>query len=74
MEINEQYVPDIIVLLQNTSPLRTAKHIDEAIKLFLKKNYDSLLSGFNSHYFLWDKQGKFIHPKNYTLTKRSNRQ
>ena len=47
------YVPDLILLLQNTSPLRTSKHIDESIKLFKKNNYDSVLSGFVSHFFLW---------------------
>jgi len=33
-----------IVLLQPTSPLRTSKHIDEAIELLLKKNADSIVS------------------------------
>ncbi len=74
LEIHKNYVPDLIILLQNTSPLRTTKHIDEAIQLFLKKKYDSLLSGFNSHYFLWNKKGIFVQPTNYLHTKRFNRQ
>lgn len=40
----EGYEPDIIVLLQPTSPLRTEKHIDEAINLLQQKNADSVLS------------------------------
>ena len=41
----ENYNPFAIVLLQPTSPLRTVRHIDEAIELFLKKpKADSLVS------------------------------
>lgn len=35
---------DIVVLLQPTSPLRTAQNIKEAIDLFFEKNADSILS------------------------------
>jgi len=70
----ESYVPDNIILLQNTSPLRTSKHIDEAFDLFLKNKYDSLLSGFISHYFLWRKKNNQIYPVNYNPKKRPNRQ
>jgi len=41
---SQAYNPDIIVLLQPTSPLRTTKNIDEAIKLFLKGDRDSIIS------------------------------
>jgi N-acylneuraminate cytidylyltransferase/CMP-N,N'-diacetyllegionaminic acid synthase len=36
--------PDAIVLLQPTSPLRTAKHIDEAIALFESSKADTVVS------------------------------
>lgn len=36
LRINEKYVPEIVVLLQPTSPLRTSKMIDSAIRVFLK--------------------------------------
>ena len=41
-----KYTPDIVVILQVTSPLRTTNTIDSAIEIFLKKfdNYDSLIS------------------------------
>ncbi len=35
---------DYLLLLQPTSPLRTAHHIDESIKLLLEKNADSVIS------------------------------
>ena len=70
----ENYVPDAIIFLQNTSPLRKSFHIDEAIKLFKKKNYDSILSGFNSHKFFWKKINSFVKPVNYSPKNRPNRQ
>jgi CMP-N,N'-diacetyllegionaminic acid synthase len=41
---SEGYRPDIIVLLQPTSPLRTALHIDECIALLEEKKLDSVVS------------------------------
>ncbi len=35
---------DVIILLQPTSPLRTAKHIDEAIDLFFEKKANAVVS------------------------------
>lgn len=40
----EQYCPDIFVLLQPTSPLRTAQHIDQALEKMLLSNCDALVS------------------------------
>ncbi len=45
---------DYLVLLQPTSPLRTEKHIDEAIWLLEKKNADAIISVCEtSHSPLW---------------------
>jgi len=38
------YKPDVVVLLQPTSPLRKVNHIDSAIDLFLHKSCDFLVS------------------------------
>lgn len=70
----DRYKPDIIILLQNTSPLRTSKHVDGAISHFWKGKYDSLLSVSRSHYFLWKKKNKQCRPINYSPTSRPNRQ
>lgn len=40
----ENYVPNIIVLLQPTSPLRGAKHIDEALDKMLNCDCDAMVS------------------------------
>lgn len=71
---NKNYFPDILVLLQNTSPLRTATHIDEALDFFFTKKYDSLLSGFKSHRFFWKMKADRVFPFNYNPKKRSRRQ
>jgi N-acylneuraminate cytidylyltransferase/CMP-N,N'-diacetyllegionaminic acid synthase len=40
----EGYSPDFICLLQPTAPLRTAKHITEAVELMLAKKADACVS------------------------------
>jgi len=44
LEKKGNYIPDIVVMLQPTSPLRTTRDIDNAIRLFSKKNCDSVVS------------------------------
>ena len=45
--------PDIIVLLQATSPLRPKGSLDNALNHFQKGGYDSLLSVCPTHRFFW---------------------
>jgi CMP-N,N'-diacetyllegionaminic acid synthase len=71
---NENYEPDLVVTLQNTSPFRNHKHIDDAISLLQKKSYDTVISGFNSKYLLWKNNNKTITPVNYNPLKRPRRQ
>lgn len=40
----ENYMPEYIVLLQPTSPLRTSQHIDESLKTLLDSDADSIVS------------------------------
>jgi len=70
----ENYTPDLVILLQNTSPLRTSKHIDKAIEFFNKNNFDSVLSGFISHSLIWQVKNKTVKPINYNPLNRQNRQ
>lgn len=72
---HEKYQPDVIIILQGTSPLRNAKHIDESLEKFLKYNFDSLISGFTADYFSWEKiNEKHIIPIDFDPKKRPNRQ
>lgn len=41
---HEGYQPEIVILLQPTSPLRRPEHIDQGIKLLLQTNADSVVS------------------------------
>ena len=45
--------PDIVVLLQVTSPLRPKGSLDKALNHFTKGGYDSLLSISPTHRFFW---------------------
>ena len=49
----ENYMPDLIILLQATSPLRNAKHIDESIVELKRKKLDSILSVSESKALVW---------------------
>jgi|688.fasta_scaffold277714_2 CMP-N,N'-diacetyllegionaminic acid synthase len=44
LEKREGYKPDVIIVLQPTSPLRSTIHIDEAMELYLSRSCDSLVS------------------------------
>ena len=45
--------PDIVVLIQATSPLRPKGSLDKALTHFTKGGYDSLLSISPTHRFFW---------------------
>ena len=70
--INEKF--DYIIMLQPTCPLRTPKHIDEAIKKIHQNKKDSLLSVCKDSVFLWGKNLNSYKPLNYSLKKRPRHQ
>jgi len=62
---NVNYNPEIIVLLQPTSPLRTSNDIDNAIELFLNNDCDSVVSVCDSSgepYWSLKIKNNFIEP------------
>jgi len=73
LRTKENYIPDLIILLQNTSPFRNKHHIDEAFKQFFKKKFDSVLSGFSSEEFVWIKKNNYVYPINYVPANRPQR-
>lgn len=59
----EDYEPELVVLLQPTSPFRTAGHIDAGIRLLLETGADSVISvcaAEHSPYWMWvlDDEGR----------------
>ena len=63
----ENYIPEYIILLQPTSPLRTSRHIDESLKTLLDSCTDSIVSvvevphNFNP-YSAMEFDGKYLKP------------
>ncbi len=47
LKVREKYEPDVVVLLQPTTPLRDAKQLDEAFELFLNNDCDSVFAAKN---------------------------
>ena len=65
--------PDIVILLQATSPLRPIGSLDKALDKMLLGNYDSLLSLSPTHRFSWEVNGDEAIPK-YDFKNRPRRQ
>ena len=71
----ESYNPDIVVLLQPTSPLRNKKDIDNAMELFLKNECEAVIGVCeNSHlYWSFKVENSYLKPtfgKNYLKKRR----
>ena len=68
-EFTKKVKSDLVVLVQITNPFINNICIDEAIRKFKKKNYDTLLSVVKSKKFLW-KNSNRARPINYKLNNR----
>lgn len=66
--------PEIIVLLQCTSPLRREGDIDEVIQLVTNGDYDSALSCCEDHSFYWTYENDSAKAVNYDPRERKRRQ
>jgi len=67
-------LPDLVVFLQCTSPLRRTGDIDGAVRTLLEQGADSLLSVSPSHRFLWTENADGAHSLNYDFRNRPRRQ
>lgn len=62
---------DLLCLLQATSPMTTAKNINDTLNEVLENKKDSALTVVNTHRFIWNSDGT---PQNYDVFKRPRRQ
>lgn len=62
---------DTFMLIQATSPLTETKHFDEALDIYSKGNYDSMLTCVRNYRFFWNLDGT---SKNYNYQNRPRRQ
>lgn len=67
-------VPNLIIFLQCTSPIRSGTDIDNAIAKLKAENGDSLLSVSPSHRFLWEEVEGIGKSINYNWRDRPRRQ
>jgi len=77
LEKNENYIPDIVVILQPTSPLRTEELIDSSINSLIHNKSTSVLSvkEVKTHPFgSFIINNRFLHPYKSNFTKYSRRQ
>lgn len=74
LRISEGYVPELVVFLQPTSPLRRPEDIDQAIAVLQAENADSVFSACRQHSFVWRVGPDGVAPLNYDPTRRPRRQ
>ena len=75
LKLREGYVPNYIVLLQTTSPLRTVRDIDESIKIMLRDKCDAVMSMCSTENLLYTIQSgrlKLLYNKDWL--RKTNRQ
>ena len=72
LKLKKKY--DYIVMLQPTSPLRTYKDIDNAIKIIIKNKSNSLFSSSIESRFIWKKSKNNYYPINYNYKNRPRHQ
>lgn len=70
LEVHEKYLPDLLVFLQCTSPLRNKNDIDDAINTLIKLNADSLFSARRFKKYIWQLTDGRVSPINHDYNHR----
>jgi YrbI family 3-deoxy-D-manno-octulosonate 8-phosphate phosphatase len=70
----EGYRPDLVVMLQATSPLRRPHDVQRAIETLIAEDADSLFSACTVHGFLWHREGGELSSVAYDYRDRRMRQ
>jgi YrbI family 3-deoxy-D-manno-octulosonate 8-phosphate phosphatase len=68
------YAPELVVLLQATSPLRDPEDVEAALDVMVRERADSLLSVCPSHDFHWTVSSQGGRAQNYDPLRRPRRQ
>ena len=72
LKLKSKYIPDAVLLLQPTSPLRDIKQVKKAVKEFINKDQDSIVGVVK----MMEHQRECIHQKNnrwsYLVKSRKN--
>jgi len=74
LEERGEGLPDLVVFLQCTSPIRRGDDIDNAINLYREQGADSLLSVVENHRFFWSEYRGTWRSVNYDYSNRQRRQ
>lgn len=74
LAIRDGYRPDLVVMLQATSPLRQAHDVQRAIETMLADGADSLFSACTLHGFVWRRNGTGLASVSYDYRTRRMRQ
>jgi len=74
LEARDRYVPDLVVFLQATSPLRRPGDVSGAIATLLAEHADSLFSGCPVHGFVWRRDAAGVSSVTYDFRARPRRQ
>lgn len=71
--INQAKLPDetVFMLVQATSPLTETKHFTEALQIYAKGAYDSMITCVRNYRFFWNEDGTSM---NYDYMNRPRRQ
>jgi YrbI family 3-deoxy-D-manno-octulosonate 8-phosphate phosphatase len=70
----DSYRPDLVVMLQATSPIRHAHDVQRAIDTLQAEGADSLFSACTLHGFVWRRNGAGLTSVSYDYTARRMRQ
>ena len=65
---------DLFFLIQATSPMLKAEHIDGMYEKFIQSDFDSMFSGVREKQFHWIETGNDVKPINYDYRNRPRRQ
>lgn len=74
LENEENYIPDLVVFLQATSPIRQLDDIQNGINHFIDGKFDSLFSAYPLNGFVWRVNKRTVSSLNYDFKNRHRRQ